>query len=65
MNKKLKFIEIDPGKEIKANIKCDCKSNNTFYTGSSICQDADVSRGLPIMEGDQVYCKDCGKVFWY
>jgi len=44
---------------------CDCGSRNTVYTGFGGFQEADASRGLPMMEGEQVACNTCGREFWY
>ncbi len=48
-----------------AFVQCDCGSRDTVYTGIEIYQDADASRGLDMMEGDEVYCNHCKRMFWY
>ncbi len=52
-------------KNKRANVTCDCGSHNTYFTGVGGSQEADASRNLPAMEGDEVCCADCGKTFWY
>ena len=38
----------------KAGIKCEyCGSTNTFYTGFGGYQEADASRGMPMVEGQR------------
>lgn len=43
-----------------------CGSRNTYMdTGTGGYQEADPSRGLPMIEtGGQCWCDDCGHVWW-
>lgn len=49
----------------KCGCQCDCGSRETYYTGYGGYQDADASRNMPMIEGDEVYCHKCGAMFWY
>ena len=50
--------------EVKAGIKCDCGSRNTYYTGYGVSGDMDTGKGYQLVEGDMLYCRDCGRTFW-
>lgn len=49
----------------KAGIECSCGSKDTVYTGQAFSQEADASRGMPMMEGEEVACLECHRVFYY
>jgi hypothetical protein len=49
----------------KAGVKCKCGSINTVWISSGGYQDADVSRGMPMMETNgEIACNDCGYTWW-
>jgi hypothetical protein len=49
----------------KAGVKCECGSTNTVWISGGGYQDADASRGLPMIETDgQIACNDCGRTWW-
>ena len=50
---------------VKAGAKCECGSRNTVWISGGGYQDADASRGLPMIETNgQIACNDCGRVWW-
>jgi hypothetical protein len=54
-----------PCPSIKAGVKCECGSNNTVWISGGGYQDADASRGLPMIETNgQIACNDCGRTWW-
>ena len=54
-----------PCPQIKAGEKCECGSNNTVWISGGGYQDADASRGLPMIETNgQIACDDCGRTWW-
>lgn len=46
-------------------VMCDCGSRDTVYTGSGGFQEADASRNMPMIDGDEVACNACGRAFLY
>ena len=42
--------------------KCECGSNNIICIGGGY-QEADASRGLPEIDGEEYACNDCGRTF--
>ena len=55
-----RVIETSP-----AFVKCDCGSRDTVYTGNGGYQEENAETGIPVIEGDEVYCNKCTRVFWY
>jgi hypothetical protein len=52
-------------KKSEFGLKCPyCRSDNVFPTGYGGFQEADASRGLPMIEAEQVTCNDCGQTWW-
>jgi DNA-directed RNA polymerase subunit RPC12/RpoP len=49
----------------KAGVKCKCGSVNTVWIYGGGYQDADASRGMPIIETNgEIACNDCGFTWW-
>ena len=50
---------------VKAGVKCECGSTNTVWISGGGYQDADASRGMPMIETNgQIVCNDCGMAWW-
>ena len=55
----------DPCPTIKAGAKCECGSTNTVWISDGGYQEADASRGMPMVETNgQIACNDCGRIWW-
>ncbi len=54
----------DENHEMTFGEKCDCGSTDTILTGYGGYQDADASRSMPMIEGDEIACNVCGRTWW-
>jgi len=52
------------GDRTLTNITCDCGSHNVVLTGAGGYQCEDASRGMPMIEGQELACNDCGRSWW-
>jgi len=55
-----KFI----GDRTLTNITCECGGTSVVLTGFGGYQEADPGRGMPMIEGQEVTCNDCGRSWW-
>jgi len=50
--------------QVTTGIKCECGGTIVVLTGAGGYQKADASRGMPMIEGEEVRCNDCGRSWW-
>lgn len=44
--------------------QCNCGSTHTVPTGFGGYQEPDPSRNMPLIDGDEYGCNDCGRCFF-